>query len=160
MAKLTNEHLLEVMSLYRGSGETWPASARDMVKWGLKTGHIDTRPEAVESYFADRMSQAMREVYFNDERGKRIRALHAAKDAQGVLWDDIRGEPSPARTKHFSISFQSRRKQIVQDCHQLKLDVDYFNRRHQPTIPIQLYLDFTDDVAEIEALEDSVAVAA
>jgi hypothetical protein len=159
MARTSNERLVDIKDLYRESGATWPASAREMAAWGISTGHLDTRPEAVLGYYSDRMAQALREEYFTDERGKRVRAMHAAQTAQGVLWDDIRGEPSPRREQHFTISFQARRKQMVQDAVQLKIDVDYFNRIHKPGRPFQLWLDFTDDVAEHEALEEADAAA-
>lgn len=45
-------------------------------------------------------------------------------------------------------AFQLRRRQIVGDCKQLKTDVDSFNDNHPAEKPIQLLLDFADDVAE------------
>ena len=51
------------------------------------------------------------------------------------------------------IALQQRRQQIVGDCRQLKTDVDSYNENRKPNQPIQLVLDFTEDVAEIEALE-------
>lgn len=52
-----------------------------------------------------------------------------------------------------SLAFSQRRQQIVGDCHQLKTDVDSFNENREPDRPIQMLLDFTEDVAEIEAVE-------
>lgn len=50
-------------------------------------------------------------------------------------------------------------QQIVGDCVQLKTDVDVYNGRNPDKEPIQLVLDFTDDVAEIEAADGLDAVA-
>ncbi len=54
-------------------------------------------------------------------------------------------------------AFSQRRKQIVGDCHQLKIDVDYYNGSKIAEKPIQLILDFTDDIDEIQHLEQSKA---
>ncbi len=48
---------------------------------------------------------------------------------------------------------KSRRRQIVGDYRELKRDVDSYNDNRNPVQPIQLVLDFTHDVAELEALD-------
>ena len=48
-------------------------------------------------------------------------------------------------------AFNQRREQIVGDCLQLKTDVDVYNDLNiGKSPPIQLVLDFQDDVAERE----------
>ena len=64
-----------------------------------------------------------------------------------VLWDDIR----TASRRHMRISFQQRRRQIVDDCKQLKMDVDSYNDRNPDETPIQMVFDFTMDLAELAA---------
>ena len=57
-------------------------------------------------------------------------------------------------------ALQQRRRQIVQDSHQLKLDVDHFNSIHPDEEQLALILDFTDDVKEMmiaEGIEDEEA---
>ena len=51
------------------------------------------------------------------------------------------------------VAFTQRREQIVGDCHQLKTDVDVYNDMKKEKPPIQLELNFTDDVAEREYQE-------
>lgn len=46
-------------------------------------------------------------------------------------------------------AFGQRRKQIVGDCHQLRLDVDHYNSVRSDEEPVQLILDFTEDVEEM-----------
>lgn len=48
-------------------------------------------------------------------------------------------------------SFGQCRKSIADDCFQVKQDVDHFNDEHPEEMPIQMIIDFTDDVAEMEA---------
>jgi hypothetical protein len=89
----------------------------------------------------------MREEYIVDPQGRTIRAKHAARVEQAVLWGDIRTAPRA----HMEIAFKQRRQQIVGDCRQLKADVDSFNDNRSPTQPIQMSFDFTRDVLELEA---------
>ncbi len=102
---------------------------------------------------AEDLGRALREEYITDPQGRRVRAKHAAKmdrdeGEQGALWDDIRTAPH----KHMQVAFQQRRQGIVGDCHRLKVDVDSYNDNRSPDEPIQLGLDFTNDVLEMEAV--------
>jgi len=58
-----------------------------------------------------------------------------------------------------AIAFQQRRQQIVGDCRQLKTDVDSYNENRNDGVPINLVLDFTQDVEELEATDKLPAVA-
>ena len=93
----------------------------------------------------------MRNEHFTDAKGRRVRAKHSVKSRRGdqnfSLWDDIR----TADRAHMETSFAQRREQIVGDCRQLKTDVDSYNDAHVDDVSIQLVLDFTMDVAELEA---------
>jgi hypothetical protein len=108
----------------------------------------------------DQLADAMREEFYTDPQGRRVRAKHAARvrigNKQQYLWDDIR----TAEHGHMQIATQQRRQQIVGDCVQLKRDVDSYNENRQPPAPIQIELDFTADVAEVEALRETVDAAA
>jgi hypothetical protein len=90
----------------------------------------------------------MREEYYTDPQGRRVRVKHPVKVEQGVLWDDIRTAPR----QHMEISFQQRRVRILDDCRQLKTDADSYNEAHLDQLPIQLVFDFSEDLAEFEAL--------
>jgi hypothetical protein len=48
------------------------------------------------------------------------------------------------------ISFQHRRRGIVGDCRQMKVDVDSYNDAHPDAEPIQIVFDFTMDLAELD----------
>jgi hypothetical protein len=65
---------------------------------------------------------------------------------QGWLWDDMRTAPH----QFLQMAFQQRRQDIVADCHRLKTDVDSYNDNRNPIEPIQLNLNFTNDVLELE----------
>jgi hypothetical protein len=48
-------------------------------------------------------------------------------------------------------AFTQRREQVIGDCLQLQIDVEAYNAMNPTEKPIQLILDFTDDVAEKRA---------
>lgn len=102
----------------------------------------------------------MRDDYFTDPQGRRVRVNHAAhlevNGEQQVLWADMR-DKSPTNRRHIEIAFQQRRQQVVGDCRQLKTDIDSYNENYNPSIPIQTSFNFEDDLAELELLREDVA---
>jgi hypothetical protein len=97
----------------------------------------------------------MREEYMTDRKGRRVRLLHPAPlESEGqteMIWDDIRTAPRD----HMQMSFQHRRRGIVGDCRQMKVDVDSYNDAHPDAEPIQIVFDFTMDLAELEAADEA-----
>lgn len=94
------------------------------------------------------MAKALREEYITDSQGRRVRAKHVARveiDGKQIpLWDDI----LTASRKHMEAALQQRRRQIVGDCVQLRTDADSYNDNRCKDNPIEISLDFTNDVAE------------
>jgi hypothetical protein len=144
-----NEQLQKLVNMYIDSGKEWPTTTREVANWALSNNLWAPQKSEVISIFAEQLSRAMRDEYIIDPQGRKVRAKHAARIKQAVLWDDIR----TANREHMQIAFQQRRQQIVGDCHQLKLDVDSYNDNKNDGKPIQMVFDFTVDLVEIE-LED------
>ena len=67
-----------------------------------------------------------------------------------TLWGDMDDPIAPR--DHFVRSFADRRRQIVGDCLQLKTDVDVYNDKDAKAEIIQMPLDFTNDVQELQLL--------
>lgn len=103
------------------------------------------------------IGQAMREDYFIDPQGRRIRAMHARtikrKDKQLSLWGDIRKMPR----RHMAVSFNQRRKRIFADCRQLNNDADSYNENYNDGKPIQLSFNFTKDLIEDKLGRENLA---
>lgn len=129
------------------------ATARQIAKWAIDRKLWQPRPEAITRQCADDLARAMREEYYTDPQGRRVRLKHVARikrgDEQISLWADLRTAPR----KHIEIALKQRRQQIVGDCKQLKVDSDSFNDNRFPENPIQIHFDFRDDLAEIEAAQ-------
>ena len=145
--------LQRIVKEYRQSGQEWPASAADIAHWALRNKKYDLRTPTVERVIRRELAQAMREEYITDSKGRRVRAKHPAKvkrnGEQINIWDDIRTAPR----KHMEMAFANRRNHIVAECRQVKADVDSYNDAHSKEIPIQMVLDFTRDVNELEQVE-------
>jgi len=141
-----NERLQKLVNKYIDSGGVWPATVREVAAWALNNKLWAPHKNEVISIFAEQLSRAMREEYIVDPQGRKVRAKHAARIKQMVLWDDTR----TANPNHMQVAFQQRRQQIVGDCHQLKLDVDSYNENKNDGVPIQMIFDFRMDLMELE----------
>lgn len=139
-----------ILRQYRQENGQEPVSAHAVADWAVKKGLIKPPPPVDPvARLADEFSKSWREEYRRDpETGRTYRANHAIKvSAEGkqmTLWGDIDEQPRAFMQK----AFTQRREQIVGDCLQLSLDCDHFNSKHPEEEPIQIPLDFTDDVAE------------
>lgn len=148
-----SEQMQRLVEEYRDSGQPWPATRRDMARWMLRNKKWDRGEDSLIEMCARDIARALREEYYTDPQGRRVRTKHAAKfaapgteDGQTTLWDDIRTAPRPFMDR----AFKGRRNQIVGDCVQLNTDVKSYNENVCPTQPIPMLWDFTDDVLESE----------
>lgn len=143
------QQLQTIVRKYQEAGEPWPATTKEIAAWGIVSGFWKPHPDSLIGQLAEQISRAMREEYITDAQGRTVRAKHAARYDQSVLWEDIRTAPR----SHMEIAFQQRRQQIVGDCRQLKTDVDSFNDNGEPGPTIQMVFDFSEDLAELEAMD-------
>ncbi|RQR48401.1 hypothetical protein DIE19_33200 [Burkholderia sp. Bp9126] len=123
-----------------------------VAEWAYKNGlHKPSVRTVIDAIAAD-IAQVFREEYRTDEKGQRYRAKHAVRSKKDnktmSLWADIDDDRAPR--SHFVRSFGQRRQQIVGDCFQLKTDVDVYNAKNVAQEPIQVVLDFTYDVEELQ----------
>lgn len=147
------EHLQQIVRQYQEDGQPWPATTRQIAGWALRKELLAPPRDTIIGYFSEQLSRAMREEYYVDPQGRTVRRKHAARmllhGEQRTLWDDIR----TAEPQHMRIAFQQRRQQVVGDCWQLKLDADSYNENRNTDPPIQMVFDFTQDLAELDAMD-------
>ncbi|MCL4242066.1 MAG: hypothetical protein KJ048_12005 [Dehalococcoidia bacterium] len=146
------ERIQAVVEAYRKAGEPWPASTVQMATWALNKGLWKPYVDSVIRVVAEEFSRALREEYAVDPQGRTIRSKHVARVKQRdgeklYLWDDMRTAPRD----FMNMAFKDRRRAIVGDCRQLNTDVTSYNDNWNHGEPIQLSLNFTDDVAELDA---------
>ncbi|WP_291813248.1 hypothetical protein [Limnobacter sp.] len=120
--------------------------------WAYNNGlHKPNLKTVIDAIAAD-IAQVFREEYRTNSSGQRYRAKHAVRSRTGgktlSLWADIDDERAPR--DHFVRSFAQRRQQIVGDCFQLKTDADVYNAKNPSQPAIQIPLDFSLDVEELQ----------
>lgn len=153
------ERNLSLIKSYITSGQPWPAEPRTIAVWGMNRKLWQPRTETLIKQATKELADAMRNEYFTDPQGRRVRAKHAARvnreGKQTTLWGDW---SSPR--EFMAISFAQRRRLIVGECDQLKIDVDSYNENANNGRPIQMSFNFEADLAEKEAMREFERAAA
>lgn len=128
-----------------------PVSLDNVAAWAIEQGLYRPQPRDVVKLCREALAESLRQEKRIDAQGRKYRAKHSVRTNIGgvqlSLWADIDNAPRSFMEK----SFSQRRKAIADDCFQVKQDVDHFNDENPTELPIQIVLDFTDDVAEMEA---------
>ena len=143
-----SEQMQEIYRMYLAERGKVPVTMHEVADWAISYGHWKPQPSDMVSKCAEELSRALRNEYFTDPQGRRVRAKHAATVRENqetfTYWDDIR----TASRDHMELAFQQRRVAIVADCCQLNTDVESFNQNHNKGEPIQMFWDFTYDIEE------------
>ncbi|CAG9932189.1 hypothetical protein [Candidatus Nitrotoga arctica] len=131
----------------------------NLAAWAYQNGLHKPSTKTIIDLIAKDIAQLFREEYRTDQYGRRYRAKHAVIKKQGnktlSLWADMDDVNAPH--SHFQKSIAQRRSQIVGDCYQLKTDADVYNDKRKSPEPIQVVLDFTVDVEELQMPFDKAA---
>ncbi len=145
------EQMQAIFDRYTEEVSTDPVSLDEVAAWAIELGLYRPAPRDVVKICRDALADSLRQERRVDAAGRKYRAKHSVRSWVGgqqfSLWADIDTAPRSFLEK----SFSQRRKAIADDCFQIKQDVDHFNDEHPTEEPIQMIIDFTDDVAEMEA---------
>lgn len=145
MRKTTSKHK-EMQHLIRSykseTGET-EVSMHEVANWAVNKGWPLPVPTDPIERLAAEFTQAAREELKIDELTKQpYRVNHAYQVGQMTFWIDIDEAPREPMRK----SLIARREQMVGDGLQLTLDADHWNTIHPDEEPIQIPLDFNQDI--------------
>jgi hypothetical protein len=152
-----SEKLQRIWHLYEAQQEHKPVGTREAVELAVAEGILELPEIDPVDVLAGQMATALRQEYNTDEYGRRYRVNHAVRvskyGVQFTFWASMGYAPH----EHMEKAFAQRREQIIDDCVQLKVDVDAYNDINKGKRPeIQLVLDFTDDVSERELISSNV----
>jgi hypothetical protein len=145
------EQLQKLWRVYEHDHDHAPASAREVVEWAVNEGKLELPTIDPLDVLAGQMARALREEYKTDEEGRRYRVNHAVRVTKNGVQTTFWGIMGFAHRSHMERAFTQRREQIIGDCLQLQIDVDAYNGMNPSEKPVQLVLNFTDDVAERRA---------
>ena len=145
---MTKAHEMQLtIKRYREETGKDSVDMHDVAKYAAGMGWPLPKPKTALERLAEQFSSAAREEIRRDEiTGKPYRANLAVTTWQGntqmTLWTDI--DVAPRHIAHRS--FQQRREQMIGDAVQLTFDVMHWNRVNEKDAPIDMPMDFTDDV--------------
>lgn len=154
--KTKSEMILEFVEEYRRSGEPWPATKKDIASWAVRNKKWLPSLKSQIDVCADEIAEAMRQDIFVDAQNRPVRKKYAmpvseslpdGRHKQKFLWLDMTDETTTTEQMH--VVFQYARKQVLNDCVQLRNSVDSYNQNYNKKEPIQLLLDFELDLAEL-----------
>lgn len=147
-----SEKLQQIWHRFESEHQHAPSGTRSAVEWAVEKGLL-TLPEIdPHDVLAGQMASALREEIRTDAKGRRYRVNHAVRvmknGVQLAFWAAMDFAPH----EHMEKAFAQRREQIVGDCVQLHTDVAVYNDLIIDKYPpVQLVLDFTEDVEERQA---------
>lgn len=145
-----NERLQGLIQLYKTETGLKAFDCERIADWAIARGATLPKPKTARELFSAQLADAARAEYRLDAKtGLSYRANHALRNRdttgrQFTLWVDIEDATRP----QMLYSLTSRRQQMVGDAVHLKIDEMIWNDRHSAEEPIQLVMNFTDDVEE------------
>ncbi|MCA1404665.1 hypothetical protein I6F26_10315 [Ensifer sp. IC3342] len=146
-----SEQMQAIFDRYTEEVNSSPVSLDEVAAWAIEQGLYRPAPRDIVKVCREALAESLRQEKRVDAKGRKYRAKHSVRTniggVQMSLWADIDNAPRSFMEK----SFSQRRKAIADDCYQIKQDIDHFNDERPGELPIPMILDFTDDVAEMEA---------
>jgi hypothetical protein len=142
------KQLQQIIRLYKQRTDSYEIDMRKVAEFAVHELGIEL-PKPVDplDLLAKKFTSAAREeTRIDSTTGLPYRANHAVpkSGSQQCLWIDI-DEATRALMQKSAVK---RREQIVGDALQLELDVQHWNRVNPHEDPINIPLDFTEDVEE------------
>lgn len=146
MARKSQE-MQRIIRRYKEETGKTSVDMHDVARYAASMGWPLPKPKTALDRLAEQFSSAAREEVRRDSvTGKPYRANIAVTTWNGnqqlTLWTDI--DEAPRHVAHKA--FQQRREQMVGDAVQLTFDVMHWNRINEKDTPINMDMDFTDDV--------------
>ena len=145
-----NEKYQQLFPLYRQETGESELDMHKVAAWMMRKGIEAPTPKTPLDLLAEQLSVAARDEHRRDPKtGWDYRANHAYKQKssdgkQLTLWVEL----EVATREQMRMSLTNRRDQMVGDGTQLKIDERVWNDRNQAEQPLNMVLDFTDDVEE------------
>lgn len=147
------ERAQQIVAEYREAGQPWPASAKRIARWAINNRKWKRHSEAAVTLCALDISKGMRQEYYTDPQNRRVRVKLSARfrrsggrdgtDTFETLWGDVRS----ADRDFAEVGFSNRRAQMAGEAKQYSTDISSYNDNCNPGEPIEVNVDFTDDVS-------------
>lgn len=145
------EKLRDLWKSYRDEVSTDPVDLKTVAAWAIEQELWVPRPIDLSTSLANDLAQALREEKRTDKAGREYRAnipvRSRAKDGTSLFeWADIDDAPR----RHVEKNVQQERRSIASDVYALIMKVEHYNETHPDEEPIQLIMNFEDDILEMK----------
>jgi len=145
------EQIRKLWKAYRKEVSAEPADLKDVAAWAIGKGLWKPRPIDLSASLAKDLADALRDEKRTDKAGREYRAnLSVRTKSKGGLplfkWGDIDDAPRSFVEKNI----QQERRSISSDCYALSMKVEHYNDAHPTEEPIQIILNFEEDVEELK----------
>jgi hypothetical protein len=145
------EHNVKIVKQFEREHQRKPFDLHEVYSWATAKGLWFPPHDLAERKFVEEVASALREEYITGDDGNRVRYYHAVTQGrQGTLWANVDTGPKD----HLLEGYKQRRQQSLGDCRQLKIDVDYANKKRFQDEPILMSFNFDLDLAEEEAYKE------
>lgn len=142
------DQLRVIWARYRDEVSSDPVDLRTVASWAIEKKLWFPRPVDLSTSLASDLADSLREVKRVDKAGREYRALLPVRETEKGLplfkWADIDDAPRA----HVEKGLQQERRSIASDCFALEMKKEHYNEAHPDEEPIELILDFTQDVEE------------
>lgn len=128
-------------------------TAREIAAWLLAEKKCKPTKQEEIDILTRHVSRAMRGQFTIDPDGRKVRQKHAVRrqiqDSDGSFKQQTFWQNMDLASPQFMFeSFQQRRGTLADGSWQLDQDVTSYNKFHNKGAPLQIMLDFRDDVEE------------
>lgn len=145
------EQMNAIFDLYAAEVSPEPTTLEVVADWAVARGLYQPNLRTVAQMCRDDLADSLRQDRRIDRKGRSYRAKISVRESIGGVQTSLWSDADLAPRMFVQKSAMQRRRAIAHDCFQLKQDVDHFNDERGGDDPLPLPLDFTEDVAELEA---------
>ena len=151
------KHLEEYKKTLNGK----PFNKRAATLWLIQQGKLKIPLSKEIDILSKDVGRALRTEYIESPEGKRIRKNHCVKykeksedgsEQQLVLWWAI----ELATTDFMQQSISQRRTGFRDGNWQMVKDVEYYNEHHNKLAPIEVSVDYREDIEELRMSQDLI----
>lgn len=77
--KTKSQYRQEIVAKYRAAGQPWPTDSKTIASWAIRHQHWEMPRRSAIDVCARELSEAMREEFYDDPQGRRVRKKHCLR---------------------------------------------------------------------------------
>lgn len=152
----------QIIERYRREVDSGEVAIDEIAHWALQKGLWQPPIKTQMALLKKDLSNALRAKTFVDDQGRKVRSNYCVRremerENGSTYTQSVWASIDIATPGFMKTSFDQRRENIANMCHQVSVDVEHWNEfRRGSNSPIQMHFDFTDDLADRAQSEDYI----